>query len=348
MSVDPLTDENGRLAALRRYQRTEAGAPDAFSGITTLVQQTLEVPIAALSFIERDSQIFRSVRGMPDAPIPRKASICAHTIATPRPFVVPDTHEDARFAGNPLVAGPTGVRAYLGAPLLTPQGYAVGTLAAMDTRPRDFNAHHGAILSGLAAQVVEQMELRQIGEFDQTTNALTRRAFQAEVERDFLRSSRYERPSALVFLDIDHFAKINEAFGHMAGDDALRAVAQRCQQVLRQTDTFGRVGSEEFAFLLPETSAYEATQCAERVREIVEKLRFKTEAGVLSVTASFGVSALHPGIKSAAQWFAEADVALYAARTSGRNCVMLSTPDRTPVLPPYDDPSKPNQPLNLH
>ena len=343
MTMTILSDEEGRLAALRRYQMPSSGAAGAFDEITRLVQLALDVPVSAVSLIDREEQRFQAIRGMADVPVPRNDAFCNETIKTAAPLIVPDATQDPRFFENYQVSGEPRIRSYVGVPLTTPDGYNVGALCAIDTRPRQFDARQIAIVSGLAKLVVEQFELRQIAKQDYLTGALTRRGFQHEVEREFIRSSRYERPAALVFIDIDHFKKINDAFGHPAGDDALKGVAQACLGVMRQSDIFGRIGGEEFAFLLPETSAHEAMQCAERIREVVENLRFKIGDRVLSVTASFGVATLAPTTRGADDWIADADRALYEAKRLGRNCCVLATPPppATPAPTPGVEPEAP-------
>jgi diguanylate cyclase (GGDEF)-like protein len=328
MSEDRLNDEAGRIAALRRYEILDADAEDAFLRVTKLVQMVLGVPFATLSLIDSHNEVFKSARGMTGEEAERRSAFGAHVIQGNEPLHIPDTRQDARFADHPLVQGEPYIRSYLGVPLTSPDGYNIGTLAAGDTRPRWFDEREQAILGDFAKLVTEQLELRQIGERDGLTGALTRRGFYHAVEREFVRASRYERPSSLLFLDIDQFKKINDAFGHAAGDEALRAVAAKCIEVSRQTDCFGRIGGQEFGFLLPETNGHEAVQCAERMREVIEKLRFKTSSGVLSVTASFGVASLSAAMGTAAQWFAETDVALYEAKRLGRNCCVLASAPR--------------------
>jgi len=318
MAEDRLTDEEGRVAALHRYNILGDSAEAGFTEITRLVQMALNVPIAAISLIDHDRQVLKSLRGMAPEHMARSAALGSYVITRHQPFIVPDAADDAHLVGIPEIG------AYLGVPLTSPDGYNIGVICAMDTMPRDFDAEQVAMLIEFAKLVMEQVELRQIGERDALTGALTRRGFYQEVEREFVRASRYDRPTSLLFFDIDHFRKINDAFGHEAGDEAIQALAGKCIEVSRQTDSFGRIGGQEFAFLLPETNAAEAMQCAERMREVVEKVRFRTPAGVMSVTASFGVSTLSPGFVNAAQWFAETDVALYEAKRRGRNCSVLA------------------------
>lgn len=349
MTKNFIADENGRIAALHRYQIEDSGKDPISDEVTRVAQLALDVPMAALVLIDREMGRFKSARGLAGRPLARGGLFCNEVVKTGASLNVFDAGADPRFKDHVLVTGAPFVRACLGAPLLTPDGYAIGALCVGDTRPHRFEERHIGTIEGLARLVVDQFELNQIAKQDFLTGALTRRGFQQELHREFMRSSRYERPAALVFLDIDHFRKINDAFGHLAGDEALKAVAQACLGVMRQSDVFGRTGGEEFAFILPETRAHEAMQCAERIREVIEKLRFKIGDKVLDVTASFGVAALSARTRNAPEWSSYADKALYEAKRVGRNCCVLAVPEPLePVLPLAAAASKPSARKLLH
>ncbi|RUT33035.1 sensor domain-containing diguanylate cyclase [Arsenicitalea aurantiaca] len=329
--MDKLSDEEGRLAALARYNLTETGEEPAFKRITEVVRLTLGVPMAAVTIIDRNRQIFKAAEGLAATPTPRNEAFCDHTIRASRPMVVADATRDPRFAENPNVTAGAQIRSYLGIPLHTPDGYNLGSLCALDSHVRSFTPREIEIMQALARLVAEQIELRQIAEQDSMTGALTRRGFIAEMEKDFARARRYDRPSALLVLDIDNFKAINDAHGHPAGDAVVIAVARACMQSMRASDAFGRIGGEEFAMLLPETDAGDALACAERIRQLIAELTVDTSAGPLSVTASFGVAAMGPAITGPEQWFSEADIALYEAKRYGRNRCILAKPRRPAV-----------------
>jgi diguanylate cyclase (GGDEF)-like protein len=330
---DKLSDEEGRLAALGRYEILDTAEEESFNQIVNLVHMTLQVPIAAVTFIGRDRQAFKAVHGLARDDTSRDIAFCNHTISQNEPLSVPDALADPRFSANPRVAGAPYIRSYLGVPLTTPDGYNVGSVCASDTKPRAFDPTQIAIMQSLAKLVVEQLELRQIAKQDPMTDALTRRGFFAEVEKDFKRSRRYERPSALVVIDVDSFKAINDGYGHPAGDEVLVAISRICNQTLRQSDRFGRIGGDEFALLLPETNADEALQCAERIRAQIADLRVKSGSQTGAVSASFGVAPLAPDIGHPDQWFVEADIALYEAKRDGRNRSVVAKPRRPNLAP---------------
>lgn len=333
MKVDVLSDEEGRLCAMHRYGLPDAVSQEPLDRIVKIAQAGTNSPIAAVSIVERKRQSFLAIRGMPDTPLALDQSICAITIKDNRPLIIEDAQHDSDVAGYDLVSGSAGIRSYLGVPVVSADGYNLGTVCVMDTKSRRFTEQDVTILVNLARLAAAQLATRQPESYDFLTGAMTRRRFQLEVEREFERATRYERPASLLFLDVDDFREVNKRLGPGMADEVLKTVSNRCSEALRTTDSFGRIGGEEFAMLLPETLAYESSQCAERLREVISKLRFRSEAGVVAITASFGISPLNDTIKSATQWFAQADIALYAAKQSGQDCVAFAPPVDEAALP---------------
>lgn len=315
-----LEDEYGRLAALRRMDVLDTPPEQPFDKIVDLVRTVLSVPIAAVTLVDHDRQWFKAQQGLAVSGTERSISFCTHTIQQSEPLVVRDAREDPRFAANALVTKAPFIRAYAGAPLRTPEGYNVGALCAIDTRPRHFSSAELAILSSFALLVVDQLELRQIASRDQLTGTLTRRAFIEQCNQEIGHFRRNGRPGALVLLDLDHFKAINDTHGHPAGDEVLRQAASLCSAVRRPTDSLGRIGGEEFALLLPETEMGDALAAAERLRVAIEAHVFRLRCGTeVRITASLGVAALDASIDSAEGWLAAADGPLYAAKNGGRN-----------------------------
>lgn len=325
--LDPkLTDETARMAALIRYQAIDTPAEPAFDRITQLVRSILGVPMSAVSLIDADRQWFKSRTGIDVSETPRDIAFCNHTIRDRSPMIVADACSDLRFSRNPLVTGDPNIRSYAGVPLSTPDGYNVGSLCAIDTIPRQFDPGQIAILENLGALVVEQLELRRIAERDHLSGALTRRAFIAEMDKLISLFERYERPASLLLFDIDHFKRVNDTHGHPAGDKVIREVAALCARIKRPNDLLGRLGGEEFALLLPETAAGEGTAAAQRFCEAIAALEID-HAPPLRVTVSFGVAAISADRLSSDAWLAAADAALYDAKRSGRNRVMVAKTD---------------------
>ncbi|MEJ7926034.1 sensor domain-containing diguanylate cyclase [Sphingobium sp. AN641] len=322
-SHDKLSDEPGRLAALERYDILDTPAEGAFDKITQLVRAVLNVPMSAVSLIDADRQWFKSHPGLEISQTPRDVAFCDHTIRDSGPMIVPDATQDPRFCDNMLVTGDPGVASYAGVPLRTPDGYNIGSLCAIDTRPRAFDPAQIEILQSLAAIIVEQMELRRIAERDFLSGALTRRAFIAEMDKAIALFDRRQRPASLLLLDIDHFKRINDSHGHPVGDRTIQAVAELCTMLKRPSDSLGRIGGEEFALLLPETDEDDALLAAQRFCEAIAKLEIEHETPI-HVTASFGVAAIGTGRLHSDGWLGAADAALYEAKRGGRNRVTVA------------------------
>lgn len=153
-------DESERLDALRRYAILDTPPDPAFDRITRLAAKLLHVPIALISLVAEDRQWFKSTVGLDIRETPRAVAFCSHAILHDQPLVVRDTLQDPRFAENPLVTGTDGFRSYAGAPLKSKDGYNLGTLSVLDRTPREFTAEELDLLIGLAAMVVDELELR--------------------------------------------------------------------------------------------------------------------------------------------------------------------------------------------
>lgn len=320
-----LHDDDARIAALRRLDVLDTAIEEPFEKIVTLVRTVLAVPIATVTLVDRDRQWFKAKRGIDQSETPRSVSFCTHTIQQREPLIVENALEDPRFANVPMVAGPPYVRSYAGVPLRTPEGYNVGALCAIDTRPRRFSPADIAILSNFANIVCDELELRLIAQMDHLTGALTRRGFVDQAQKEMERARRYGRTTSLVMLDVDHFKRVNDTYGHASGDQVLQQIARIAESTLRPSDLFGRLGGEEFALLLPETSGTAAVVAADRLRQEIAKHPMPCPDGSSRhVTASFGVAELSASTNSLTELLARADTMLYAAKSDGRNCTRLA------------------------
>lgn len=172
-------------------------------------------------------------------------------------------------------------------------------------------------------------ELNRLATLDHLTGCANRRHFYALAEAELARSRRYDRPLGLVILDVDHFKAINDRFGHAAGDEMLRALAETLRDELRELDVLGRIGGEEFAVLLPETPRHESVGSAERLRRCLAALCIEYEGHELTLTASFGVTAREPVDTNVDSMMRRADRALYEAKAAGRNRTAVADSDRT-------------------
>ena len=157
-----LSNEQQRLDALRRYRIFNTEAEKSFKNIARLVAEIFHAPIAMISLVDDQEVSFQSSIGIEAHIGPRGESFCSLTVLSPEVHVVENALEDPVVSENPLVCGTFGLRFYAGAPLITPDGFRIGTVCIVDTKPRAFNEHERRILAGMATVVMEQIELHLI------------------------------------------------------------------------------------------------------------------------------------------------------------------------------------------
>lgn len=167
-------------------------------------------------------------------------------------------------------------------------------------------------------------QLQELALHDGLTGLLNRRHWESCLEREFARHNRYSNPASLVLFDIDHFKKLNDTYGHQAGDEVIRQVARITREMVRDTDYAGRYGGEEFVVLLADTPLQGASQFAERLRMAIEQLQISHEQLSLQCSVSVGVACIRTDMANHQALIEAADKALYQAKSAGRNQVVTS------------------------
>ena len=317
----PQMNEAARLAALAALDILDTMTEDVYDSFVRVACDLLGAPIGAVSFVDETRVWFKAIQGLPGATsVPREIGFCAHTIADPsRVLCVPDLLQDARFNDNPLVRGDGGMRFYAGAPLLDPDGRALGALCVIDHEPRQPSPEMLSRLQDLATGVSAALRLRGTlmtleaeANRDPLTKLGNRRAFARRLETTGVASGR-----TLMLLDLDGFKSINDVFGHPGGDAALLAIAERLKTAVRQDDSVFRLGGDEFAVLLPVTLEQDvAAALAARIHAALAD-PFDIDGDDVALRTSIGV-ALCPAGAEAAGIVSLADSALYEAKRAGR------------------------------
>jgi len=182
-------------------------------------------------------------------------------------------------------------------------------------------------VEGIARDVSERKELEDklttLARVDDLTQVCNRRYFYEEAEKQLVLAHRYQRPLAMLMLDLDRFKQVNDTYGHRAGDEVLKHFAQICCGTIRETDIIGRTGGEEFAILLPETELDSAFLLAERIRSSVALATVKLNESILSYSVSIGVAVKDSEKMHIEELLSRADKALYEAKEAGRNHIWI-------------------------
>jgi len=163
------------------------------------------------------------------------------------------------------------------------------------------------------------VQAHELANIDTLTFIPNRRKIIVELQEEVIRSERYNVPLSISILDIDHFKKVNDTFGHTTGDEALRSVAARLREHIRHPDTIGRYGGEEFLIVLPNSEAKAAAEQASRLCRDIRKTQIEANDHVLFVTVSIGIAQLRIGQENWEGFLNRADKALYCAKTDGRD-----------------------------
>lgn len=192
----------------------------------------------------------------------------------------------------------------------------------------------GAVISheNITSRRLLEIELEKLAATDALTGLPNRRYFLDRANIEFEKVRRFHTPTSLVMIDVDNFKSVNDTHGHAAGDEVLKSISRVCRDRLRQSDVLARFGGEEFVILLPDTNVLDAARVAEVLRKSVEEGPVKTDDGIISVTASFGVTQIFSGDATLETALARSDRALYKAKRAGRNVVRQGEMSNSPSM----------------
>jgi diguanylate cyclase (GGDEF)-like protein len=244
-------DDEARVGTLRRLGILDTPPDERFDRVTRLAQRVFQVPYALVSLVDEDRQWFKSkAGGLDDDETPREHSFCSHAINQPGIMHVADATKDERLSGNPYVVGEPHVRFYAGRPILAPDGQPVGTLCILNDEPREFTPDEAAVLNDLAAIVEQEIASLQLAVDDGLTGLSNRRGFDLVASQALAFCVRRHTSALLVFADVNGLKRVNDQFGHVAGDRLLQMAAEAMRSSFRAADVVARLGGDEFAALL--------------------------------------------------------------------------------------------------
>ncbi len=347
------THEAGRQASLDSYAIVDTAPERAYDDIASLACAVCATSAAAITLVDRDRQWFKASIGLEHSETPRSESICAVAIRHPHDLLeVRDVLADPEMPMRPTDRNGALLRFYAGVPILAADGHALGTVCVLDHAPRALTRAQREALAALARQTQHLLELRRYSmqqqrllherdavarklehdradlqrrhddlrhaaNHDPLTGLLNRNALEKLRHRPDAMQRLQAAAYALAVIDGDHFMQVNDRYGHLLGDRALRAVAEVISSCVRQGDLAVRYGGEEFLLVLPATPLSGAFEVAERIRA-----QMSTLALPFPVTVSIGVAAGDPQLDTPEQVFDRADQALYRAKAAGRDRVV--------------------------
>lgn len=322
-----------------------------WQNIVDTMAKLIDVPAGLIMrVVDNDIQVFVSsnTEGNPYRPgareaLPGSGLYCEAVIKHDCKLLVPNALEDEAWKNNPDIK--LNMISYLGFPIRWPDNTPFGTLCVLDNQHHAYSELHENLLLqfrdvieqylqlihmnvqlGIAKAEMEVLneQLRVQASTDSLTGVSNRRRFDEILDQEWRRAARDRSPLSLLLIDVDHFKHLNDDFGHLRGDDALKMVARvLTTMAARAGDVVARYGGEEFAVLLPHTPLHSAQQLAESIRRAVARtVLFKAKGCDITVTVCIGVASQIPASHDNPTLMMQAaDKALYRAKLSGRNRV---------------------------
>jgi diguanylate cyclase (GGDEF)-like protein len=322
-------NEDKRLAALRSYDLLAGTRDESLDAICRVVASIFDTQIALVSISDTNRQVIKGSVGFGADELARELAPCAYAIQGKDPMVVEDLSRDPRFADNPLTREPHNLRFYVGAPLLTPEGLALGTLCAIDTRTHQPRPEQLAALTDLSHVVMALFNMRKAMSWtrnlaltDSLTGVANRAGLMMELEALIERRKYRESPFALIYLDIDNFKHVNDTRGHTAGDEVLARIGATLRSCVRSVDLPGRLGGDEFAVLVPECDEKEAKRVATRIFSALGKITTRQHD---PIHVSVGAACFPTPPSNVNEALAVADRLMYAAKRAGKNRVVTGS-----------------------
>lgn len=313
--------------------------PDrVLEGITNLARELVSAKYAAIGVPDDDGRVTTIYTSSTDGTgvllnDAQKRRLLQALLDSKKPLRLNDVPKVARVSE---LAEHMPIQSWLGTPIIS-HGRALGAFFLLDKdadlNGARFTAEDEQVIETLAAHAAVAIEnarlfseVQRLSITDQLTGLYNRRYFSQQLDAEFQRARRYQRPLSLIILDLDHFKQINDRYGHLAGDLVLQEIADLVNSEVRESDTVVRYGGEEFAIILPETGERQAARMAQRICESIRNHLTVTDGGTaIRITASLGVGTVNgETIEDSGEFVRQTDQALYGAKQQGRNRVHVA------------------------
>lgn len=345
-AADAPRSESLRQQAVDDLDLDVLGFDSIFERYARIVCQALKTPIGALTIVSHQRVLLKAAVGIDSYGIGRAESFCAHAILGSAPMVVHDTYLDERFRDNPLVATDAGIRSYIGAPVSALSGAKLGTLCAMDRRPRGFGENERRLVADVAAMVENELLLRSMHICHPATGFYTTPSFNEVVDRCWRRTRSMGATSSLVLITVDRYLNRLRAWGKHGMNQALHALAQCVRECCDLPDrVIGHLNDDRLAIFTSYCSEDDACALAERIRVMVEAQTGRGENDFgRDVTVSLGVATYRPGTdadRSVVDLHERAAQALRESKSTGGNRTTLSGSARSESRPEPRPESRP-------
>jgi eukaryotic-like serine/threonine-protein kinase len=274
---------------------------------------------AILGYAETDPRIQKFT-------LPSVKGYVAKAVSQRKPLLISDFKPgESLFENNGGAAKGNGVQSAIIAPLVL-SDHVLGALSLESSTRSAFTENDLRLIVSFAATATAAIrnaqlhaEVQKQAITDSLLNIYNRRGFYELGHREIERAHRFERPLVAIMMDVDHFKRVNDDYGHTTGDQVLQAIAARLNNNIRKVDILGRYGGDEFSVLLPEIDLFGATNVAGRLRQSISDLPITVGADQITVTISLGVAKLSAEINDLNNLLQRADNAMYAAKQAGRN-----------------------------
>ncbi len=343
IEADLPENEDARLLALHKINILDTPIEERFERITRILCNALNVPIAAISLIDDKRQWFKSIQGINAAETPRSIAFCAHAILKDEILVVNDATKDDRFSKNPLVTESPSIRFYAGQPLSLDQNIRLGTLCAIDNKPRELSPAESELMRDLASIVESELALVALSEaqtklieeldhahrelkIDPLTRLWNRSGIENLIKREWDFAKRKKFSLGVAMVNFDNFKTINDTHGYPVGDEIIRAGARMLLSSLRSHDAVGRWGGDEFIIIIPGCSHGELFLCLKKIQRTFGNHPVFTSVGPIPLSLSLGATSIIPYDASTIDDFIKkANDALSTAKKKGKGNIEIST-----------------------